>query len=123
MAATKILSYSRTALSWAGLLSISACASSQTSQFSVQSNPPGAQVDVNGISMGNTPTQISLACSKHWIGVVNSPDGWAYDAPNYNVTVYPAPGAPGYSQTKLINPCQVPNGTTGTLRFDLGLGV
>lgn len=100
---------------------LSACASARSIPFSVVSNPPGAPVDVNGVSMGTTPLQISLSCSRRWVGVMNAPDGWAYDTQPYEITVYPSTQNPGFSQTKRVNPCLVQESGQGTIQFDLGL--
>ena len=56
-------------------LSVSACTGLEMTQFRVVSNPPGAQVDVDGVSAGTTPTQISLGCSRRWVGVMEAPGG------------------------------------------------
>jgi hypothetical protein len=87
----------------------------------VISEPAGAQVDVNGISMGNTPTEVSMSCAKTWVGLMNSPDGWAYGNATYEITVYPSSANPGYSQTKHINPCQWKGDHPPVISFNLGL--
>jgi len=109
-----------------GFLSItallfSACATSQMVAFKVNSEPPGARIDVNGVSMGATPTEIDLTCSRRWVGYIDSSDGWAYDGPTYEVTAYPSSTQRGYSQTKRINPCEWKGKATPQLHFDLGL--
>jgi hypothetical protein len=94
---------------------LSGCAPMVT--YRVLSTPSNAQVDVNGVSMGRTPTEINLECNKHRVPYV----GWVYGAP-FTVTVYPAAAIGGkYSQTKLINPCDWKGKNTPTLEFDLGL--
>jgi hypothetical protein len=97
------------------------CASQAMIPVAVISTPPGAQVDVNGISMGTPPAQLSLSCPKRWVGVANAPDGWAYDGSIFEITVYPSSGNPGYSQTKRINPCQWAGSGALEVKFDLGL--
>lgn len=96
------------------------CATTNMIPFKVDSVPPGAQVDVNGITLGNTPVEIELQCSKRWVGVAVAPGGWSYDNAIYTVTVYPAGTLHGLSQTKRINACQVKN-PPGHLSFDLEL--
>jgi hypothetical protein len=87
----------------------------------VTSTPRGAQVDVNGVSMGTTPVQVSLSCSKRWVGILNAPGGWAYDGSAFEIAVYPSSQEPGHSQTKRINPCQWAGPGTPEVKFDLGL--
>lgn len=96
------------------------CATANMVPFKVDSVPPGAQVDVNGVTLGHTPTEIQLQCSKRWVGVAVAPGGWAYDNAVYDVTVYPAKKLPGLSQTKRVNACQVKD-PPGYLSFDLDL--
>ena len=95
------------------------CATATIIPFNVASTPPGAQVDVNGVTLGVTPTEIGLQCSKRWVGLAVAPGGWAYDD-SYEVTVYPSKEKPGFSQTKRVNACQVKD-PPGHLSFDLGL--
>lgn len=96
------------------------CASARMVPFNVVSTPPGAQVDVNGVTLGVTPTHIRLQCSKRWVGLAVAPGGWAYDNAIYEVTVYPSKGNPGLSQTKRVNACQLKS-PPGNLFFDLSL--
>jgi hypothetical protein len=97
------------------------CASSDIKEFTVTSTPPGAQVDVNGISAGTTPTTIKLACSKRWVGLMVAPGGWEYTGAIYDVEVFPSSSMPGISQRKQINACQFEGKEPGRLVFDLGL--
>lgn len=89
--------------------------------YKVTSIPIDAPVEVNGIHMGNTPTQIQLGTSKSWAGVCVAPGGWAYGNERYNVTVFPPIDSTNtlYSQTKVIMPQMTPQG--GDLFFDLRL--
>ncbi len=96
------------------------CATAKMVPFNVTSTPPGAQVDVDGVTLGVTPTEIQLQCSKRWVGLAVAPGGWGYTSPVYEVTVYPSKERPGLSQTKRVNACQVKN-PPGHLSFDLGL--
>lgn len=102
------------------LLALSGCATGRMIPFHVDSTPPGAQVDVNGMSMGITPTEIKLKCSKRWVGLAVAPGGWEYDNTLYEVAAYPSRDNPGVSQAKRVNPCQIEN-PPGRLHFDLGL--
>jgi hypothetical protein len=97
------------------------CAGTTTVPVTVTSTPPGAQVDVNGISVGTTPVQVSLSCSRRWVGVANAPGGWAYDGSVFEITAYPSAQNPGYSQTKHISPCQWAGAGNAEVKFDLGL--
>ncbi len=100
---------------------LSACSSNKTIQFEVTSEPPNAPIEVNGYSMGRTPTTINLDCSKTWVGLVNSPDGWANRSGTYAVTAYPPDGAGGDSQTKMIDPCNWKGQGNPSIFFDLSL--
>lgn len=97
------------------------CADTKMVPVTVTSTPPGAQVDVNGVSMGTTPVQVSLSCSRRWVGVMNAPGGWAHDGSAFEITVYPSAQNPGYSQTKRISPCQWAGPGDPEVKFDLGL--
>jgi len=97
------------------------CASSKMVIVDVNSEPQGAQVDVNGITIGKTPTRIELQCVKTWVGLMYSPDGWSYSNSTYELTVYPSASNPGQSQTKRINPCQWKSEEPATMTFDIGL--
>ena len=93
-----------------GLCSVacfSACAASITVPYQVSSTPPGAQIFVNGVSMGIAPIQIELACDKRWVCVAGIPCRWEFDDAVYEVIAHPNEDNPGPSQTKRINPCQL----------------
>lgn len=104
---------------FAGLL-LGGCASSQMVPYQVESAPPGAQIDVDGNSVGITPTEIKLQCSRHWVGLAHSSTGYAPDSPNYKVTATPSNSAPGYTQTRSVNPCEITT-PPGHLFFNLQL--
>lgn len=97
------------------------CATKLMVPFKVTGIPSGVPVEVNGVSMGITPTDIQLGTSKHWVGVAVAPGGWAYGNESYDVTAYPSPEATGplRSQTKRVMPQMTPQG--GSLFFDLRL--
>jgi hypothetical protein len=103
------------------LLMVASCTSTgPVVPVSVISTPPGADVDLNGAYVGTTPTELAIPCSRHWVGVLNSADGWAYDSRPISVTVYPTENSQGDAQTKTIDPCQA-GGAALTLKFDLRL--
>ena len=97
------------------------CATASKVSYKVISEPQKAPIDVNGVSMGKTPTTITLECSKRWVGVMNSPDGWANASGKYEVKAYPPKDFPGQSQTKNVDPCQWKGTGTPEIQFDLGL--
>lgn len=102
------------------IVAISGCATATMVPYNVESEPSGAQIEVNGVSMGKAPTLIQLQCNKHWVGLAVAPDGWAYDNLIYQVSAFPTKDKPGFSQTKHINPCQLKQ-LPGQIHFDLGL--
>ena len=99
-----------------GVLASSAgCVSSARSNqipFGVRSDPPGCPIEVNGVSMGVTPTTIYLGASKSWVGLFNSPDGWEYGNQSYTVRCLPPVGSGQgmVSQDKIVQPGTTPNG-------------
>lgn len=95
------------------------CASSNMVPVDIESAPPGAQIDVNGVTLGSTPIRVQLACSKRWVGVMNAPDGWAYDNAIYEVKAIPMAGE-GVVQSKRINSCEIKS-PPGRMRFDLAI--
>jgi len=103
---------------------VSGCAtpaSQNLISFNVTSDPSGCPVEVNGVHSGDTPTTIRLGLSKHWVGLMYSPDGWGYGNEVYHVTCFPPPDAtePLTSQTKVITPSMTPRGAD--LYFNLRL--
>jgi hypothetical protein len=82
-------------LLWLGVL---VCAGGCTAQtrvpYTVRSDPPGGLVGVNGTYTTVTPGRIELGVSKTWVGLLHSPDGWAYGDETYTVTVLPPPDSP-----------------------------
>jgi len=101
---------------------LSACAISTMVPYQVNSTPPGAQIDVNGVSMGIAPIQIELACIKRWV----CPPGphahcrWEFDDYVYEVTAHPTKDNPGLSQTERVNVCQL-KAPAAQINFDLRL--
>jgi hypothetical protein len=81
-------------------------------EYKVASDPTGCPVEVNGISMGRTPTSISLGASRTWVGLAFSRDGWEYGGESYEVTCLPPPNSTEslISQTKVIQPGVAPQG-------------
>ena len=102
----------------------SGCATTPASNkiaFRVTSDPPGCPIEVNGIASGVTPTTIYLGSSKYWVGLLMSPNGWAYGNQQYQVTCLPPPDSkePLVSQTKVISPGMTPQGAR--IAFNLRL--
>ena len=108
-------------LIWSLGILTAGCASTNEVIYRVNSEPSGAQVDVNGTTLGNTPTEIKLVCSKRWVGLMNAPGGDANASGKYEVKVYPPKGIPGLSQTKNVDPCQWNGPGNAELKFDLNL--
>lgn len=100
---------------------IAGCASTSSITYDITSQPPSAPVDVNGVSMGVTPTKAVLKCSKKWVGLAYSPDGWANASGKYEITAYPPTGFSGQSQSKNVDPCQWEGTNNPLVQFDLGL--
>lgn len=101
---------------------VGGCANTTKVTFDVDSEPTGGRVEVNGVSKGTTPTQIVLGVTRRWVGLLRASDGWGVDEPQvYVVKVFPPSGSSErlFSQTKMINPSQTPEG--GALFFDLRL--
>jgi len=99
---------------------LSACAISTRVPYQVNSTPPGAQIYVDGVSMGIAPIQIELACDKRWVCAAAAPCGWEFDDTVYEVTAHPTKDNPGLSQTKRVSACQL-KAPSGHIYFDLGL--
>ena len=97
------------------------CASATKVTYKITSEPQGAPVDVNDVSMGTTPTKATLQCTKQWVGLMNSPDGWAKASNKYEIKAYPPKGMNGQSQTKHIDPCQWKGNDEPAIQFDLRL--
>ncbi|QJD30955.1 SHOCT domain-containing protein [Methylococcus geothermalis] len=103
------------------VLSCTACANASKISYEVTSRPPQAPVEVNGVNMGETPTVVSLRCSKTWVGLMNAPGGWANSSGNYKVTAYPPKNSAGQSQSKFVDPCQWEGEGNPKIFFDLNL--
>ncbi len=102
-------------------ITIVGCATSTKVTYEISSEPLQAPVDVDGVNMGITPTTATLECSKKWVGVMNSPDGWANASGKYEIKAYPPIGFSGQSQSKNIDPCQWNGEGNPSIQFDLGL--
>lgn len=89
--------------------------------FQVTSEPSNALIEVNGVQVGSTPTQINLITSQRWVGILNAPStgGWAHKGETYNVTAFPPRNSTEklISRTKRITPVMTPQG--GKIFFDL----
>lgn len=100
---------------------LAGCASSNNLKYDIISDPPNAPVEVNGVSMGETPTSVELGCSKKWVGLVNAPGGWANTSGPYEIKAYPPRGFSGQSQTRRVDPCQWSGEGVPRISFDLNL--
>lgn len=100
------------------ILALLGCSTSRMVVFEVTSEPSNAQIEVDGYSMGTTPTQIQLACSEKWVGLAFSPDGFQRSG-SYTVTAYPPAGAIGDPQSKEINPWRWEGTSNPSIFFDL----
>jgi len=100
---------------------LTGCTSPKAATFKVDSQPRGAIIELNGLAQGVTPTEISLPFTKKWVGLIHSPDGWAYAGKPQLVKAMPPPDYPGnlYSQKKIVDPTLSPEG--GKIFFDLRL--
>ncbi|WP_394151358.1 PEGA domain-containing protein [Vibrio maritimus] len=104
------------------ILLLVGCSSSRDITYNVDSSPRGAAIDVNGVFIGETPTSVNFTCSKEWVGVMRSADGWSVKgAGPYNVTAFPPESSQGDSQTKIIRPCQWKGSSSPRLMFDMTL--
>lgn len=97
------------------------CATKNGVTYKVVSDPPDAQVDVNGVTAGRTPAEITLECARQWVGLANAPGGLANISGTYEIAVFPPKNHKGQSQTKKVDPCQWVGDGPPTLAFDLGL--
>lgn len=86
--------------------------------FSVLSDPERAQVDINGKKVGQTPTKISLECSREWVGVMVAPGGWLRTSDLYEVKVHPPVGLSGQSQSQFVDPCKWSGSYEPTLNYE-----
>lgn len=99
---------------------LSACSSRQIQvPFVVESLPPGAQVDVDGVNFGNAPVTINYNVTQLWNGVVNGPM-WVPANQTSTITAYPPTGsASGMApQSKTIQPGITNSGAGGKVLFD-----
>ncbi len=100
---------------------LSACAVSARVPYQVTSTPPGAQIYVNGVSMGAAPVQIELACDKLWVCPDKAPCGWEFSDHASEVTAYSAGDNSDLSQTKRVIACRL-KAPAGQISFDFGSG-
>jgi hypothetical protein len=85
----------------------------------VTSTPPGAAVFIDGQQAGTTPLEVKFSVSRWWVGLLYSPNGWAYGPQTYTVTVLPPPTAAAQqaAETQVVVPGDTPHG--GSVFFDL----
>jgi hypothetical protein len=84
----------------------------------VESNPPGAPIEVNGNTLcESTPCEIKLECTDKFTAIGHPRQSLV--AP-YRVVANPV--APGQQvQVKVIEACQLQDGQIGNIRFDFNL--
>jgi len=99
---------------------LSACAISTPVPYQVNSTPPGAQIYVNGVSMGIAPIQIELACDKRWVCPAEASCRWEFNDYVYEVTAHPTEDNHGLPQTKRVNNVCQQKALAGQIDFDLG---
>jgi hypothetical protein len=83
-------------------LGLAGCATSQTSTktISIESDPSGARIEVNGENLGRTPTSYSVRSNKKG----DFAGGWG-DSPSVIFVAFPPEGVTGlYKQTKSFSP-------------------
>ena len=83
-----------------------ACASARTVTYKVTSIPPLARVELNGVSVGQTPAKIELQCKKRWVGFAYSSDGWEYTNSVAEIVAFPPSGSISKTQVRQVNACQ-----------------
>ncbi|MEJ2695598.1 MAG: hypothetical protein P8013_03025 [Candidatus Sulfobium sp.] len=98
---------------------LSACAFSTRVPYQVSSATPGAQIYVNGISMGIAPIQIELRCDKVWRCPAGGSCSWELSDYVYEVAAQSSEDNSGLPQTKRVDPCQLKEGP-GQIHFDVG---
>lgn len=87
--------------------------------FTVESIPPGAQVDVDGVNFGNAPVIVNYNVTQLWNGLLNSPN-WVPANQQSTITAYPPSGAASGTapQSKTIKPGVTNSGAGGKVLFD-----
>ena len=90
-----------------------------TVPYVVTSTPPGAAVFIDGQQAGTTPLTLDFSVSRWWVGLLYSPDGWAYGPQTYTVAVLPPATVTAQqpAETQVIVPGNTPQG--GSVFFDL----
>jgi PEGA domain len=106
-----------------GSLTLAACSPTLSLRaavlYTVTSTLPGAAVFIDGQQAGTTPLTVDFSVSRWWVGLLNSPNGWAYGPETYTVAVLPPPTATAQqpAETQVVVPGDTPSG--GTVFFDL----
>jgi hypothetical protein len=90
-----------------------------TVPYAVTSTPSGAAVFIDGQQAGTTPLEVKFSVSRWWVGLLNSPNGWAYSPETHTVAVLPPATATAQApaETQVVVPGDTPGG--GTVYFDL----
>lgn len=95
------------------LMALSSCASQKMIKYVIETDPPEASIDVNGMNYcQRTPCEIKLQCSKHWVGMAYSSSGYAGSS-IYTVQAMPNGPNAHFSQTRVIDACQVADEDNG----------
>ena len=92
------------------------CTTTEMVSFDIDSEPPGARIEINGLDRGVTPTTLALEARKTWSPF--SPGGWNTHGTEYEVVAYPPATASSEQarQSKTINMKQTSSG--GKMFFD-----
>jgi hypothetical protein len=114
-------------LTLTSLLLLSGCTRQSVFPVYIDSDPPGAIVEINGFQIGQTPFSYEINATDSWVGVNNTPDGWSIKDGIINIQALPSPAFPNnktyYTSTKQINLNQIPkNEKKLKIFFNLNLG-
>ena len=94
---------------------VSGCATKHIVRYKVQSTPPGARIEVDGVSHGKTPIEVPLSYSK----VVALPGGVKYAGETYKITAYPPSSISNrLPQTRIVSPAAYKNQNLVNIYFD-----
>lgn len=103
------------ALTILALTLVTGCTTTEMISFDVESQPPGARIEVNGLDRGITPTKLQLEAKKTWSPF--APGGWQIHKTAYEVVAYPPETVESNQrQSKVIDLQQTSQG--GKMFFD-----
>lgn len=104
---------------------VAGCAGTDTVRYSVTSEPSGAQVEVDGVSMGTAPTEFTVDVPRRWVGLANAPGGWAYEPTISSIRILPPEDYDGdrqlVSQERQIRPDRSAKAGEASIRANLYL--